>query len=167
MRKTNKKSICAELIFLSRVGDPASVVYSRPQRLGQACFVAANQRSPQIKSSLPFPVEDPTQTNQRVKRLPQRSVFLFFLPPASEGDLREIKGGFNGAQRFNYAAEMELAAFSPKRGLICASSQMSRRDDFSVTSAHRCAPFKRLLSVFLPVFAAQRCGPDRDNNLRR
>lgn len=165
MRKTNKKSICAELIFLSRVGDPASVVYSRPQRLGRACFVAVNQRSPQLKSALP--IENPTQTNQRVIRLPQRSVFLFFSPPVSEGDLREIKEGFNGAQRFNYAAEMELAVFSPKRGLIYDSSQMSRCDDFSVTSAHKCAPFKRLLSVFLSVFVAQRCSPDQDNNLRQ
>lgn len=93
--------------------------------------------------------------------------FSFLSPPVSKGDLREIKEGFNGAQRFNYAAEMELAVFSPKRGLIYDSSQMSRCDDFSVTSAHKCALFKRLLSVFLSVFVAQRCSPDQDNNLRQ
>lgn len=51
----------------------------------------------------------------------------------SEGDLREIKEGFNGAQRFNYAAEMETVVFSRKRRLIYGSSQMSPSDGFCMT----------------------------------
>lgn len=73
----------------------------------------------------------------------------------SEGDLREIKEGFNGAQRFNYAAEMEPVVFPSKRGLIYGSSETSRSDDFSVTSLHKCALSKRRPSVFLPVSVAQ------------
>lgn len=96
----------------------------------------------------------------------QNAVFFFpFLPPVSEGDLREIKERFNGAQRFNYAAEMELVVFSRKLGLVYAGRLMSRSDDFTVASVYKRAPFAPSFS--LPALAARPCSPSQDNYLRQ